>query len=129
MSGSVNRRVDLGEVRNAVAVKAATGVDISGYRRVIDSSAVRKTLKDHGDAKVELARKPKQSRITQVDFERIPEIIRLSGSAQGRLRPSGRKPTTLTYKADAGRWTYTYVEEVRTGQKQVALKTMWKRKK
>ncbi|GGE13502.1 hypothetical protein GCM10011390_35750 [Aureimonas endophytica] len=124
--GIVLRR-DLGPVGNGLAIMDATGIDVTGFRRVLDSGKIRKVMKDHGDPLREQSRRPPQIAIDRKDFERIPQIVESAFRISGGWS-SKRGPTSLKYEARIGSNLYIYVETVRTGQRHVALKTMWKRK-
>ncbi len=117
-------RVNLGDVGNAATIKKVIGVDISGYSRVIDSGDVRKNLKVHGPQSV--APGTRDVGIVRKDFERIPNIVAGAithggGHRKGRL-------STLTYVAKLGKYEYYYAETIRTGKKQVALKSLAKKR-
>ena len=72
---SQNIREWLGGVskNNIEAVKQKTGIDLTGYERVIDSSGINHILKNHGDEVTEAKRG--QIGITRNDISRIPEIV------------------------------------------------------
>src|SRR3546814_2668758 len=67
--------MDLGQVAqaNADRVLRDTGIDISGARREIDTSAINHALKQHGSDTTEAKRG--QAAITPEDFGKIPEIV------------------------------------------------------
>lgn len=127
LSSTAHMRLDLGPIENAGHVLSRTGVDLNGYRRVIDSSDVRHALREHGDSAREAARTPPQVAITRRDFERIPQIIRQARgiSATGS---SAKGTRSIRYDARIGGVNYTFVERIRTSQRHVALKTFWKTK-
>lgn len=127
-----NTRVlhDLGPPTEAEELLRQHGVDPTGYRRVVTNHAVSHAFKQHGDPIVEAARG--QVAIVRTDFRRIPTIVARANAAntitwQGRL--NGRKPPRLVYEAVIGRHRYTYIEHVRTGQRQVALLTLYRRRR
>jgi hypothetical protein len=57
----------------AVRFKLDTGLDLTGYRHIIDGSGIRHTLNAHGNSAKEAARG--QIAISKSDFSNIPEII------------------------------------------------------
>jgi hypothetical protein len=109
------------EVEN---IKNHINIDLTGYKRVIDSHAINHVIKNHGNVKREILRG--QIAVNEGDFEKISEII--------------AEPNTIEYagKNDIGRdlikFTQSkdekliYVEEVRSGKKEVALQTLYKQK-
>ncbi|KJU86161.1 hypothetical protein MBAV_001646 [Candidatus Magnetobacterium bavaricum] len=117
-------RISLGKVSdgNAQAVKAATGIDLTGYERTIDNSFINHVLKRHGDPKTEAARG--QLPITKEDIKRIPEIVESPDDIiSGGKTKVGRD--AILYKKRFNGETY-YIEEVRTGKNQIAATTMYK---
>lgn len=111
---STTLRLDLGPASNAQKIKVTTGVDVGGYRRVIDSGDVRKAMKAHPE-------------LTRRDFEKVPQIVR-NASVIGGGHRGGIKPPTLTYRAKIGAFEYYYAETIRRGTKHLALKTLAKRR-
>src|SRR5690554_4664469 len=72
--------------QEAKLIQEATGIDVAGYVHVIDGSAVRHTIRSHGEASGEATRG--QDPITVEDIARLPEIIR----APDRIEPAGPSP-------------------------------------
>ena len=109
---------------NIDAVKQKTGIDLTGYERVIDSSGINHILKHHGDEAVEAKRG--QIAITRDDIAHIPEIvespddIKYVGTNEKGLR-------VIRYQKNINGIIY-YFEEVRGGKKNVAPNTLYKRK-
>ena len=109
---------------NIDAVIQKTGIDLSGYERVIDNYAINHILKKHGNETVEAKRG--QEAITREDISRIPEIVEspddvkaVGKNNQGRL--------VIRYQKRFDNEIY-YVEEVRDGKKKVVPDTMYRRK-
>jgi hypothetical protein len=116
-------RFKIGDVtkENAAMVRAATGLDISGYVREIDNSAIRHAFNQHGPSK---ETRGGQVPITAEDMAMIPEIVRNpDGIRHGGKSKIGRD--VIVYKKNVGAMMF-YVEEVRTGRKTVALQTFYK---
>jgi len=111
----------------AAEVRRVTGQEISGYRRVLDSGDIRHVLQTHGDRTREASRRPQQAAITRTDFARIRQIAEV-GQVQHTRRTTIRNAPTIVYTDRIGRFEYTYVEQVRHRARDVALKTMWKRR-
>src|SRR5699024_306071 len=108
--------------RKAEAVRSlAPNADIRGYRHTIDEGAVRHVLFQHGSER-ESERGP--SPVTAEDFERIPDILERGEVESVSTDKKGLHSIVTRARVDDG---YVYVEEVRTGRKALALRTMWKR--
>ena len=105
-------------------LKAKTDIDLTGYTRVIDKSGINHTIKNHGNEKKEQSRG--QIAITNEDFELIPEIIKSENVIYSGKNDLGKD--CLLYEAHIGSLIF-YIEEIRTGRKQLCLQTMYKRKK
>jgi hypothetical protein len=102
-----------------------TGFDLTDFERTIDNYSIKHTLKKHGNAKTESNRG--QIAVEEQDFEHIPEIV-----ANADIILSNEKNdlgnTLIKYVKDLFSTNYFYVEEIRTGKKQVNLQTLYKRK-
>lgn len=106
----------------AKKLKAATGLDLDGYRRSVDNFAARKVFNDHGTAKTETPRG--QQPVTTEDFKKIPDIV----EHYDKVEPAGKDAAgndLIRYTKRYNGHTY-YVEEVRTGRNELMAKTMWK---
>ena len=102
------------------------GIDLTGYRRVMDSGDVRHIMKQHGDPVREQARTPPQLPVRLSDFTKLEWIIAHGVIVSVRSPKHGTR--TVTYQATLGRIRYTLVEQVRTTAKQAALKSLWKQR-
>jgi hypothetical protein len=106
-------------------LKTKTGFDVSDFSRIIDNFAIRHAFSHHGNPKTE--EKRGQIAITIEDFEKIPEIV-----TQFDNRETGEKNTAqrdlLKYTKEEELCKYIYVEEIRTGKKELALQTFYKQK-
>lgn len=101
------------------------GFNLEGYTHNMDVSGVRHTLKQHGDEKRE--ENCGQIAITDEDFEKIPEII----YNYDEIDFTGKNKTgleTITYKKQFSDGSIAYVEEIRTGRKNLTINTMYKHK-
>lgn len=100
-----------------------SGIDIEGYTHTVDGSAVRHALKEHGDAKAETRRG--QVGLTDADFEAIPSVISNPDAVVfGAVSRLG-KPM-IGYIKNMPDGSTLYVEEVRTGKRDLAMLSMWK---
>jgi len=104
-----------------VAVKkaAAEGIDIEGYTHIIHGDAIRHIKDKHGVGK---GWRKDQIPITESDFMQIPDVL----SNPDKVR--GNKKGHIEYEKKMSDGTIIYVEEIRVGKKNLATRTMWKRK-
>lgn len=111
-----------GSVR--VLIQAATGIDLADYSAMMDNYAVRHTLRQHGNAKAELARG--QLPVETDDFGLVPLILAQADGmhSDGKTR-QGRD--ALVFTKQIGEVGYWLVAEVRPGKKQLALVSMRKK--
>jgi hypothetical protein len=109
----------------AARLKDATGLDLTGYRHVIDRSGVNHAFKRHGSESTEAAQG--QSALTEEDWARVPDIIQNYDRVE---KAPGRTKTGLEvirYEKRYNGTTY-YLEEIRVGRKTLAAASMWKKK-
>jgi len=124
--GNPHARVTLSKAAEWVAdaVRERLGIDISSYQHVIDVDGVRHMFKEHGDDAKE--RQHGQIGITKRDIQRIPEVIadpdeiKLGGKTRG-----GKDGIVYSKRMPDG--TTFHVAEIRTGRKQLAAHTLYKR--
>lgn len=100
----------------------SNGLDLTGYTHTIDGSAVRHVLKRHSDPATETARG--QVAITESDLENIPDVISFPDSIAFGAKNDTRDVIAYAKRLPDG--TVLYLEEVRTGRKNLALVTMRK---
>jgi hypothetical protein len=117
--------VDIATISDAVAdiVEIETGVDIHGFTHVLDSSAVRHMLKNHGDVNSETQRG--MVPITDEDILNIPDM--LASADYVVTGGKGRRGNDLIgylKKLDDG--TTLYIEEARIGRQKLGAVTMRK---
>lgn len=112
--------------KEAAIINEKTGLSIDEeYEYVVDNSAINHILKKHGNPEKES--KQGQLAVTKADFELLPEIL----SSYDDIEYSGKNERGL----DILKYTKTFkdgttyvIEEVRTGRKELALNTMYKRR-
>lgn len=108
----------------AKQLKGATGLNLKGYFRVVDSMSMRHSLNRHGkDNPKDFGQIP----ITLEDFAKIPEIVSTPDSVRLDNETTGTGSPVIIYEKRFNGTTIV-VEEVRTGKRQLALKSMRKRK-
>jgi hypothetical protein len=124
-------RLTIGEVspEGAARINAALrtiGVDLdaSGFRHTVDASEARHVVKKHGERATEGRRG--QIAITSADWEMIPDILANPDAVSASVSKRGGLPGLLYEKRVDGH--VIYIEEVRTGARTFAAKTMYKKK-
>jgi len=102
-------------------IEKLTGRDLSGFQRVVDASALRHVEKKHGPASKDA------TPITEADIQALPDILQSPIAATGLAADKGKNTQGIVSVRYHDGWFY-HVEEVRTGQKALALNTLWKTK-
>lgn len=113
------RTVDPAEAKR---LRQATGMDFAGYHHSIDDSAILHMLHEHGPGGVAIT--ADEEPLAPGDFERIPEVV----AAPDEVKSAGLTRLGLPairYKRRINGLIF-YVEEVRTGKRQLAAKSLWK---
>ena len=120
------QKLVIGKVSPELQEKAKeNGFDISGYQHDLDVSGTRHTIKEHSQPKKEESRG--QIAITDEDFEKIPDVIYSYDNVS--FGETDAKDTPLIkYSKRFDDGTVIYVEEIRTRQKTLTIKSMWKQK-
>jgi len=107
-----------------VAEAAEHGIDIAGYRHVIDGSAIRHTFKNHGDSKTEQERG--QIAVTDADLESIPDILAVPDRTVFGLK-NRIGNDVIGYLKTMPDGSTVYLEAIRTGKGgTLATQSMWK---
>jgi len=106
----------------AQAIRAASGIEAGDFRHSVDSFGIRHILKEHGTEATELPRG--QIPITAEDIARIPEIVSAPDSVSYAGKDKAGLDLIQYVKRDGD--VLTYVEEVRTGRRELVAKSMWK---
>jgi len=108
----------------AARLQAATGLDVSGYRRFVDDQAISHILAEHGDARTEAARG--QFAVTLEDLLLIPEVV-MHPDRIVHDRKSGMGLEAILYEKRVNGFICC-VEEVRGKNQMLAIKTFFKKK-
>lgn len=118
-------KVSLGKLSEEEIAKIAqeTGFDLTDFERIIDNYAIKHINKKHGNEKKEASRG--QVAIDEADYQQIAALIDKSSVEYSGKNDIGND--TLMHVAELD-WLYFYVEEIRTGKKQLAGQTLYKRK-
>jgi hypothetical protein len=104
-------------------LKDATGLDLEGYRHIVDEDGVLHALKEHG---VDSEKRPSsEPPITMDDIAKVQEIVN-DGIPELSSNPTkGRGLPVVVYRKRIN-GHIVYVEEVRTGGRKLAFHTMYK---
>jgi len=120
-------------VKEAEELSRVTGLDITTeYRRVVDKSGFNHAFNEHGHDSEKLRG---QRRLTAADILRIPEIITGYDAVKAPLSSTGKPLKSalgnaiVQYEKTFDDGTTYYVEEARTGRKELAFATMWVKEK
>lgn len=106
------------------AIKNKLDIDLTGYNRVIENFGIYHALKHHGNIRTENARG--QIPINLEDFEKIPQITKEPDDIKN-LGKSKRGGIVLQFIKRIGN-LFFYDEEVRNAKKELATKSMYKRR-
>ena len=103
---------------------SSQGLEVDGYNHVLDNSAIRHTLKQHGS---EDEVKRGQIPITEEDFDRLPDVVENYDDVRVE---NGKRDNidNIIYSKSYPDGTTIYVEEKRDKRKELAAVTMWKTK-
>lgn len=105
------------------AVKKTSGLDVTDYKTVIDTHAMQHAIKQHGS----MAEKARgQIPITRDDFNKVPAVLGSNDVSYGGRNRIGREVLVFSRSFPGERvWVST---EVRTGRRELAFQSMWKRR-
>jgi hypothetical protein len=99
------------------------GLDLADHNHVIDGSAVRHVINRHSNEKIEVSRG--QLPVTDADFDRIPELIDSPDAVVFGTKTRGKRDQ-VGYIKRLEDGSTLYLEEVRTGRKELAAVSMRK---
>lgn len=123
--GKAKSKLEIGGTEKWFAIKQATGIDVGGYKTVLDADALRHINKRHGID----AEKSKNARaVTAEDIAKIPEILRSFDSVKLSDKPTVRGLQAVVFEKAIGTDIFVYVAEVRAGRKNLAATTMYIKK-
>ena len=104
-----------------MSLAASHGIDLKGFKHVIETSGVQHSLNRHGGQSND--REP----LSIEDFLLIPFIIRNRDRVNiSTTTTKQHEANVLVYEKQIG-LDYYYVEEIRTGKKSLAFHTLYKR--
>lgn len=99
------------------------GVNISGYNHAVDASAIRHIKKAHGNPDTETARG--QVAVTDADISNIPSLLDAPDKVLFGMKNS-RGQDIVGYLKSMADGSTLYLEEVRSGRKELATTSMRK---
>lgn len=103
-------------------IKQLTGFDLTGYKRVIDNYSIQHTLKKHGGNKQRIQG---QIPVKIADLGLIPYIVKTSNIIFSGKNKKGLD--CILYQLEFNN-KFFYVEEIRTGRKEICLNTFYIKK-
>ncbi|MFN0033903.1 MAG: hypothetical protein ACKVUS_02480 [Saprospiraceae bacterium] len=108
----------------AAALLELSGLDLTGYHRVVDSFAVRHIFKNHGNDKTELLRG--QIGVVREDFLLIERTVKTSRVVSIEVSKIGNVMFVYTFEHE--NFKMIFVEEIRVRRKELAVLTFYKQK-
>ena len=121
-----NRTISLGKIEGEVIddIKAATGIDVSGYEQTISSKDIRHTDNRHGKAEKAAGQKP----VAQDDYSRIPDILSSYDNITKGTPEHGTNNPSIRYTKKFPDGTITLVEVIAEKEERtLRYKTAWKK--
>ena len=110
--------------REIELLKKELGIDVSEYNHTLDKSGINHARKNHSNEEVEAKRG--QVALSEDDFKLIPYIIKTPDTLEYSGKNNKGLETIKYFKELNG--VVVIVEEVRTGKKELAFNTMYKKK-
>lgn len=110
--------------KQVAALLQKTGHDLTGYRRVLDSFAVRHIFKNHGNDKTEALRG--QIGVIETDFMLIEQAVASFDVFSIDVNQIGN--VMFQYKLELDIFNLIYAEEIRAKRKELATLTLYKQK-
>ena len=115
----------IGPVRNAAAIARAAGFPVTGFTVVIENGTARHTMRNHGNPAAEAKRG--QLAVLEDDLARAPQLLCEFDSVEP-AEPTKQGAVQVRLRKRIGTVDYEVFAEVRRSAKQVAFKTMLKRR-
>lgn len=115
----------IGPVRNAAAIARAAGFPVIGFMVVIENGTARHTMRHHGNPAAEAKRG--QLAVLEDDLARTPQLLCEFDSVEP-AEPTKQGAVQIRLLKQIGGVDYEVFAEVRRSAKQVAFKTMLKRR-
>jgi ribosomal protein L35 len=115
----------IGPIRNAAAISRAVSFSVTGFTVVIENGTARHTLRHHGNDAIEAKRG--QVGVTEEDLARISQLLCEFDTVEP-ADPTKQGAAQVRLLKRIGMLDYEVFAEVRRSAKQVAFKTMIKRR-
>ena len=115
----------IGPVRHAAAIARVAGFPVTGFVVIIENGTARHTMRHHGNAATEAKRG--QLAVTEDALARAPQLLREFDSAEP-AEPTKQGAVQVRLRKRIGTVDYEVFAEVRKSARQVAFKTMMKRR-
>lgn len=115
----------IGPVRNAAEIARAAGFPVTGFVVVLENGTARHTLRRHGDPATEGKRG--QLAVTEDDLARMAQFLCEFDSVEV-ADPTKQGTPQARFRKRIGTVDYEVFAEVRRAAKQIAFKTMMKRR-
>ncbi len=112
-------------VRNAAAIGKAVGFPVTGFAVVLENSTAQHTLRRHGDAATEAKRG--QIAVTKDDLALLPQLLCEFDTVEP-AETTKQGTIQARFHKRIGTTDYEVFAEVRRTAKQLAFKTMLKRR-
>ena len=115
----------IGSVRNGAEIAHAAGFPVTGFVIVLENGTVRHTLRRHGDPATDGKRG--QLAVTEDDLVRMAQLLCEFDSVEAADSTKQGTPQAR-FRKRLGSVDYEVFAEVRRAAKQIAFKTMMKRR-
>ena len=115
----------IGPVRSAAAVARAAGFPVAGFLVVLENGTARHTLRRHGNPAAEARRG--QLAVTEDDLARLAQLLGEFDTVKA-ADPAKQGTAQVRFRKRIGPMDYVVFAEVRRSARQVAFKTMMKRR-
>lgn len=121
--GKAKGKLEIGGTEKWFDIKQATGIDVGGYKTVLDADALRHINNRHG---VGIEKAKAMRAVTAEDIAKIPEILRSFDSVKLSEKPTVRGLQAMVFEKTIGKDSFVYVAEVR--KKHLAATTLYIKK-
>lgn len=115
----------IGPLRNATEIARVAGFPVTGFVVVLENGTARHTLRRHGDPAAESKRG--QLAVTEDDLARMAQLLCEFDSVEA-ADPTKQGTPQARFRKRIGAVDYEVFAEVRRAAKQIAFKTMMKRR-
>lgn len=121
-SKAKTKRLEIGGAEKWFAIKQSTGIDVGGYKTVLDQSSLRHINNRHGVGN-EIAKSHRA--VEAADVAKIPEILSSFDTVKLSNKLTSRGLKALVFEKKVRSEMYVYVAEIRDGRKHLAPTTLY----